>query len=199
VPHHDHVQAISGASLASRNSLLILVEDAKKAPRPYDRLLVDDTSRLARNIGDALRLADTLPYNGVAATAVTQGIDPEQKSACSLFDMHGIIDEQYLTGVAEKVHRGQEGRVLKGLHPGGRCYGHRNVSIEDPTRSAKYGRPAVSDVRLEIDEEDRRNTARQAGTYHDRDPRFCDKEAIKFANLASGEYLSGEARAVGAC
>jgi site-specific DNA recombinase len=56
-------------------------------------------------------------------------------------------------GVAEKVHRGQEGRVLKGLHPGGRCYSYRNVPIEDPTRPAKYGRPAVTGVSLEIDQE----------------------------------------------
>lgn len=64
------------------------------------------------------------------------------------------MDEQYLVGLAEKVHRGQEGRVLKGLHPGGRCYGYTNVPIEDPSRHGKYGRPAVSGVRLEINEEE---------------------------------------------
>jgi DNA invertase Pin-like site-specific DNA recombinase len=146
-------QAISGASLASRNALLSLLEDAKKDPLPYDRLLVDDTSRLARNIEDALHLSDILRFNGVGVTAISQGIDSQQKSARSLLALHGIIDEQYLTGLAEKVHRGQEGRVLKGLHPGGRCYGYRNVPIEDPTRPAKYGRPAVTGVLLEIDQE----------------------------------------------
>ena len=52
---------------------------------------------------------------------------------------------------ADKVHRGQEGRVLKGLNPGGRCFGYINVPIEDPTRHGKYGRPAVAGVQLEID------------------------------------------------
>ena len=30
---------------------------------------------------------------------------------------------------------------------------YRNVPIEDPTRSAKYGRSAISGVKLEVDEE----------------------------------------------
>src|SRR5439155_18134191 len=33
-------------------------------------------------------------------------------------------------------------------------YGYTNVPIEDPTRHAKYGRPAVSGVRLEIHQEE---------------------------------------------
>jgi site-specific DNA recombinase len=37
---------------------------------------------------------------------------------------------------------------------GGKCYGYRNVPIEDPTRSGKYGRFAVSSVQLEIIEEE---------------------------------------------
>lgn len=36
------------------------------------------------------------------------------------------------------------------MHPGGSCYGYRNIPIEDPTRKGKYGRPAVKGVRLEI-------------------------------------------------
>jgi site-specific DNA recombinase len=40
------------------------------------------------------------------------------------------------------------------LQPGGKCYGYRNVPIEDPTRSGKYGRLAVSGVQLEIVEEE---------------------------------------------
>ena len=64
-----------------------------------------------------------------------------------------MIDEQYIVGVADKVHRGQEGRVLQGLVSGGRCYGYINVPIKDPTQIAKYGRPTVIGVRAEIDQE----------------------------------------------
>jgi hypothetical protein len=110
-------QTISGASLASRNALLSLLEDAKKDPLPYDRLLVDDTSRIARNIEDALHLSDLLRFNGVGVTAISQGIDSQQKSARSLLALHGIIDEQYLTGLAEKSSPGTGGPRVKGPAP----------------------------------------------------------------------------------
>ena len=146
-------QAVSGAALAGRDALHTLIAEAKRKPRPFDRILVDDTSRLARNVADALKLAETLSYHGVYMTFVSQGIDSQDKTARQLITLHGMMDEQYLVGLAGKVHRGQEGRVLNRLHPGGRCYGYLNVPIEDPTRTAKYGRPAVSGVRLEIHSE----------------------------------------------
>jgi DNA invertase Pin-like site-specific DNA recombinase len=149
-----HDAAISGAAIAGRDALASLVEDAKRKPRPFDRVLVDDTSRLARNIGDFLRVVEILQFHGVPITAVSQNISTEEKTTRPLLAFQGMMDEQYLVGLAEKVHRGQEGRVLKGLHPGGRCYGYTNVPIEDPNRQGKYGRPAVSGVRLEINGEE---------------------------------------------
>src|SRR5689334_4345529 len=67
--------------------------------------------------------------------------------------MQGIMDEQYLTDLAKKVHRGQEGRALNGYTTGGRVFGYNNVPIEDPMRMGKYGRPAVLGVKLEINVE----------------------------------------------
>ena len=149
-------EAVSAAALHGRKALQSLVTKAKSKPRPFDRILIDDTSRLARNIEDALRTIETLRYRGVFVTAVSQEIDSEHKTARQLLTLHGMMDEQYLVGLADKVHRGQEGRVLKGLIPGGRCYGYVNVPIEDPSRQGKYGRPAVSGVRLEIHQEQAR-------------------------------------------
>ncbi len=68
--------------------------------------------------------------------------------------MNGIFDEQFLVGLANKVHRGQEGRVRNGMLPGGKCYGYKNVPVEDFTRQGDYGRPAVLGVRQEIVEEE---------------------------------------------
>ena len=58
-------QAVSGAALAGRDALNALMAESKRKPRPFDRILVDDTSRLARNVADALKLAETLSYHGV--------------------------------------------------------------------------------------------------------------------------------------
>ena len=159
--------AISGAATAGRNALNSLVEDAKRKPKPFDRILVDDTSRLARNTADFLRLVEILQFHNVPISAVSQGIDTELKATRPLLAFQGMMDEQYLVGLAEKVHRGQEGRVLMGLHPGGRCFGYKNVPIEDPTRQGKYGRPAVSGVRLEINEQEAKAVRRIFQLYAD--------------------------------
>src|SRR3989442_1474905 len=143
--------AVSGAAIAPRHALNSLIEQAKRKPQPFDRILVDDTSRLARNVADALKMVEKLQFHGVGVVFVSQGIDSLEKSARQLVTIHGMMDEHYLVGLADKVHRGQEGQVLKGLHPGGRVFGYVNVPIEDPSRQGKYGRPAVAGVRLEID------------------------------------------------
>jgi site-specific DNA recombinase len=110
-------EALSGANLFRRTGLSWLIEGAKRKPRAFDRILVEDTSRLARDISDALKVSQILKYHGVYITAVAQGIDSEDKSARSLLTLHGMMDEQFLVGLADKVHRGQEGRVLNGFHP----------------------------------------------------------------------------------
>jgi site-specific DNA recombinase len=144
-------QAKTGATMARRDALKSLIADARKKPAPFDCLLVDDTSRLARYLPDVLSLNDSLRYHGVFIYAVAQRLDCREKTSRSLLTLHGMMDEQFLTGLAEKVHRGQEGRALKGLQPGGKCFGYRNIPIEDSTRTAKYGRAAISGVKLEID------------------------------------------------
>jgi site-specific DNA recombinase len=146
-------EAKSAATMAGREALASLIASAKLRPAPFDCLLVDDTSRLARYLPDVLGMNDKLRFYGVFIYAVAQRLDCREKTSRPLLTLHGMMDEQFLVGLAEKVHRGQEGRALKGLQPGGKCFGYRNVPIEDPTRSAKYGRSAVSGVKLEIDEE----------------------------------------------
>jgi DNA invertase Pin-like site-specific DNA recombinase len=149
----DHIHsdnAVSGATLGPRPALNDLLASASRKPRPFDRILIDDTSRLARNVADALKMVERLSFYGVYVTFISQGVDTAEKTARQLVTIHGMMDEQFLVGLADKVHRGQEGRVLKGLNPGGKCFGYVNVPIEDPTRQGKYGRPAVSGVRLEV-------------------------------------------------
>jgi site-specific DNA recombinase len=143
-------EARSAATLAGRNALQSLLTASKASPPPFDCLMVDDTSRLARYLPDVLSMNDRLQYHGVFIYAVAQRLDCREKTSRPLLTLHGMMDEQFLVSLGEKVHRGQEGRALNGFQPGGKCYGYRNVPIEDPTRSGKYGRFAVSGVKLEI-------------------------------------------------
>lgn len=158
-------QAITGAALARRQGLTSLIAAAQQRPRPFDRLLVDDTSRLARNLADALRMVEVLRFHEVGVTFVTQNIDSLDKSARQLVTLNGLMDEQYLVGLAEKVHRGAEGRVLKGLNPGGKLYGYVNVPILNSDRPGKYGRPAVDGVEQKIHPQQAEVVRRIFGMY----------------------------------
>src|ERR1039458_9739804 len=72
-------EEITGASLAIRPALKSLIADAQRRPRPFDRILVDDTSRLARNVADALKMVEILTFHGVGVTFVSQCIDTLEK------------------------------------------------------------------------------------------------------------------------
>src|SRR5258705_3434399 len=65
----------SGAALEGRNGLSSLIADAKKRPRPFDCILIDDTSRLGRNLSDVLRISDILKHHGVFLYFVSQKLD----------------------------------------------------------------------------------------------------------------------------
>jgi site-specific DNA recombinase len=141
---------VSGATTIQREALNSLIADARRLPKPFDCLLIDDTSRLGRNLTDVLKISEILKHHGVFLYFVSQQLDSREKSFRQLQIMNGMMDEQFLVGLSDKVHRGQEGRVLQGLVAGGRCYGYKNVVLEDFSRQGEHGRPAVRGVRQEI-------------------------------------------------
>jgi site-specific DNA recombinase len=144
-------RGISGA-ITERKKWDELILAAKGKNKAFSRVVIDDTSRLARDLSFSLKAAAILKFNDVYVSFVSQGIDTESMSSRQSMTLHGMMDEQFLIGLADKVHRGQHGRVLNGMAAGGRCYGYRNRPIEDPVRLGKYGRPLVLGVQPEIDD-----------------------------------------------
>ncbi|MBZ5614699.1 MAG: recombinase family protein [Acidobacteriia bacterium] len=141
---------ITGQSMVGRDGLNDLIRLAKTAPRPFDIILIDDSSRLGRYLPDVLKVTDVLDNYGVSLYFAAQGLDSRQPGFRQIFTLHGMMNEQYVFGLRDKVHRGQRGRVLNGYVPGGKCYGYRNVPVEDPNRRGEYGRPAVIGVLQQI-------------------------------------------------
>jgi DNA invertase Pin-like site-specific DNA recombinase len=131
---------LSGAG-ADRPGWVRLLAVIKRRPCPFDVLLVDDTSRLCRNLGDNAKFTEEMAYLGIRVVAVSQGIDTQSKQAKVLMTFHGLADEMYIEELSSKTHRGLEGRALKGLNTGGRCYGYDNVAV--PTVLGADGTPAV--------------------------------------------------------
>ena len=132
-------EAISGAS-TDRAGLQALVAAATSAVRPFDCILIDDSSRLTRKLADALNLYERLTFAGIRVVAVSQGVDTDNPQAELLIGVHGLIDAVYWRELAQKTHRGMQGRALGGFATGGRCFGYRSVKGPDDS------------VRLEIEE-----------------------------------------------
>jgi site-specific DNA recombinase len=125
---------------------------ATSREKPFDVVLVDDTSRISRTLKDSFTIHDELRFAGVRLIFVSQGIDTESEQAEVLLATHGIVDSLYIRELAKKTHRGVEGRALQGFHTGGRCFGYRNVPIEDAARVDQHGRSLITGVRLEVRE-----------------------------------------------
>jgi site-specific DNA recombinase len=125
-------EALSGVG-ADRPGLVRLLNAALSPARPFDVILLDDSSRLARNTKDALTFFERLNFAGIRLIAVSQGIDSDNEQAHVLVTVNGMVDSLYVKELAKKTHRGLEGRVLRGQHTGGRCYGYDSVSVDATT------------------------------------------------------------------
>ncbi len=123
-------QAISGVG-ADRPGLRNLMAAAVSQARPFDVILVDDSSRLSRDTKDALSIFERLNFSGIRLIAVSQGIDSQNEQAQVLVTVHGMVDSLYVKELAKQTHRGLEGMVLKGRHAGGRTFGYNTVPADD--------------------------------------------------------------------
>jgi site-specific DNA recombinase len=130
LPAHVYADfGISGSS-TDRPALKAMITAALTRPAPFDVILVDDTSRLSRNLAEAMQLKQQLEFAGIRLIAVSQGVDSADEQADVIWTVHGLVDSLFLKELSKKTHRGMEGLALRGLHTGGRCYGYRSVPVE---------------------------------------------------------------------
>lgn len=147
--------AVSGASIQGRSGLQRLMAAAAQRPRPFDVLLVDDSSRVARDIPDAIRVMQQLKFLGIRVIYISQGIDSDSEQADALVAVHGLIDSMYLKELAKKVRRGLAGQMDRGFSTGARQYGYDKVPVFDPSgRTDPDGRPLVIGRRIQVNPEE---------------------------------------------
>ena len=149
-PHIYADEAISGAT-DDRAGLRRLLSAAREKPRPFDVVLVDDTSRMSRDLEHSLGIMKELKFAGIRVVFVSQGFDTSTPQSQTLLTVHGLVDSLYLEELAKKTFRGVEQLALNGLHTGGRVFGYRRVPIESKTERDSHGRPIILGVKLAVD------------------------------------------------
>ena len=143
-------QAISGSSLDIREAFKRLLRIALSPAPPFQYILVDDTSRVARNTREALEIFHVLSFNDIGVYFVSQGIDTKTEIAEEIITMHGLMDALFLKELAAKTKRGMEGQVLKQFSAGGRRYGYRSVPVYNGKVDI-YGLPIAEGYKLVVE------------------------------------------------
>ena len=142
-------EEVTGRTLVGREGLADLMRRAEQKPKPFDCILIDDTSRLGRYLPDVLKESDTLLSHGVFIYFVSDRLDTRDEGSRIVHMVKGYGDERYSKDLAKKVHRGQEGCIRKGYTAGGTCYGYKNKYLTDPTVKER-GQDRVVGVEQEI-------------------------------------------------
>ena len=143
-------EEMTGRTMAGREGLADLIRLATQRPKPFDCILIDDTSRLGRYLPDVLRECDRLMHHGVFLYFASDRLDSRDESFRLMHLFKGYSDERMPKDLGNKIHRGQEGRVLNGYVAGNSCYGLKNVAISDDSRKGSFGKPALIGVKQEI-------------------------------------------------
>jgi len=130
----DHVyrdSAVSGFGIEHRPAYQRLVAAALSAAPPFAVILVDDLSRLSRDLVETLKLYRRLKRHGIELVAVADGIQTSHQMAKLQITIKGLVNELYLDDLRDKTHRGMTGQALKGRSTGGRLFGYRTKQGPD--------------------------------------------------------------------
>ncbi len=160
-------EAVSGTSVEGRAGLTRLVQAALQKPRAFDLILIDDTSRLARDVVDAVRQFRELRFHGVDLYFVNQGLHSGRDNAEFLLAIYGAMDSEYIRELGRKTHRGLEGQALKGFSAGGIAFGYRREPVYDAVAVDRDGQPRRVGVRWVIDPEEAEIVRMIFGWYGD--------------------------------
>jgi site-specific DNA recombinase len=124
-PHVYQDTAVSGFGVEHRPAYQQLVSAALAAAPAFTVILVDDLSRLSRDLVETLTVYRRLKRNSIELVAVADGIQTTHQMATLQITIKGLVNELYLDDLRDKTHRGLTGRALKGRSTGGRLFGYR--------------------------------------------------------------------------
>ena len=111
--------AISGASMATRPGLLNALAAADRGE--YDRLLVEDEDRLARNLEHLAHIANRLEDVGAAIATLSS-----DRVEGMMVAFKGGMAQDFIRNLSQKTARGMASNAAQGLATGSRLYGYRS-------------------------------------------------------------------------
>lgn len=187
-------EAISGGTVQRTEYQRLLAAIAGSNGRPpFDVVLIEDFSRLMRDLEETGRLQKMAPIWGVRVINVSSGRDITDVAAA----YEGISNEQYLKDLHRRIRRGLGGRFEDGFHAGGSVFGYTSVPVPHPSgRLDRFGKPMLLGRRLEPDPAEaavvRRIFTEAAAGLPPKEIAFClDRDGVpkpchKYQNMTKG-------------
>ncbi len=94
---------MTGRTTAGREGLADLIRLAKLRPKPFDCILIDDTSRLGRYLPDVLRECDRLMHYGVFLYFASDRLDSHEPSFRIMHIFKGFRDEDAIRDMGKSI------------------------------------------------------------------------------------------------
>ena len=123
-------------------------------PRPFDAIVVDQLSRLSRDIGDTDAIIKRLRFIGISVIAVADNINTVDDTTKISVTVKSLVNELHLDDLRKATKRGLDSQFLKGFATGGRTYGY----VSEPVHEAgslelreSHGRSEPVGYRIKID------------------------------------------------
>ncbi len=147
-------EAMSGSTAHRTQYQKLLAEIAGSNGRPpYDVILLEDLSRMSRDMSEVVRLVKAAPIWNIRVVGVNDGVDTARKGTKLLTYVKAAMNEEFLGDLKARVHGGLAERFRAGYHAGGSLYGYRTVPILDPSGAlGPFNQPKVLGRKIEIDE-----------------------------------------------
>lgn len=142
-------EAISGRS-AAREGYQVLTDMLNSRKCPFEIIIVDDLTRLNRDLGNSLQLYQLAQFAGVEIVSVSDRLSSADPNARTFFTVKGMVGEMSNDAHAERTLRGMEMKIVAGFSCGDTPYGYKSQA----TRIAIEGsREVPRDFKILIDEE----------------------------------------------
>ena len=122
-------EELSGDAVITRSGVRSLVEAAFNGQ--FERVVIEDLSRISRDIGDVAHLYKRLQFLDIVLESVTEGVINELH-----IGLKSTMNALFLKDLADKTRRGNIAAVLLGGIPGGVVYGYDVVRRLD-----EHGKP----------------------------------------------------------
>ena len=123
----DHIYDDRSRSGTRRDRQGLALLNAAASQQRFDRVIVDDLSRMTRDLAYMLELVRTFRLLGIGVLSVADGINTLDDKDILNYQLRGVINENHLRDLGEKTRRGQLGQRARGFSVGDVIYGYCSV------------------------------------------------------------------------